>query len=117
MEDHDSTREVLSRILRRSGHEVHIARTGAEALVLGQTVEGLDAVISDIGLPDKSGLDLMRQLKAIQPTLPGIALSGYGMEKDLKEARAAGFAAHLVKPVALDQLRSFLEQVAEGKLG
>ncbi|MBN8422798.1 MAG: response regulator [Verrucomicrobia bacterium] len=116
VEDHDSTREVLSRILRRSGHEVHTARTGAEALILGQTVEGLDAVISDIGLPDKSGLDIMRQLRALQPDLPGIALSGYGMEKDLKEARAAGFAAHLVKPVALDQLRAFLEQVAEGSL-
>lgn len=117
VEDHDSTREVLARILRRSGHEVHTARTGAEALLLVETVEGLSAIISDIGLPDQSGLDLMRLIKAQQPDLPGIALSGYGMEKDLREARAAGFSAHLVKPVALDQLRALLSQVAAGSLG
>lgn len=117
VEDHDSTREVLARILRRSGHEVHTARTGAEAMVLAQTVEDLHAIISDIGLPDQSGLDLMRQIKSLHPGLPGIALSGYGMEKDLRDARMAGFSAHLVKPVSLDQLRALLGQVAAGSLG
>lgn len=116
VEDHDSTREVLARILRRSGHEVHTARTGAEAMHLAQCVEGLNAVISDIGLPDQSGLDLMRQLKAAHPHLIGIALSGYGMEQDLQDARTAGFSAHLVKPVPLDQLRALLGQVASGSV-
>ncbi len=111
VEDHESTREVLARILRRCGHEVHAAATGAEALLLAQTVEHLDAVISDIGLPDQSGLDLMRELKVRRPSLPGIALSGYGMEQDLKDARSAGFSGHLVKPVSLDQLRSLLAQL------
>ncbi len=115
VEDHDSTREVLARILRRSNHEVHTARDGAEALHLAATVPGVNLVISDIGLPDQSGFDLMRELKT-RHRLPGIALSGYGMEADLKNARAAGFAAHLVKPVSLDQLRVLLNQAATGKL-
>lgn len=112
VEDHDSTREVLARILRRSGHEVHTAGTGAEAMLVAQTVENLSAVISDIGLPDQSGLDLMCQLRAAHPDLPGIALSGYGMEQDVKNARDAGFYAHLVKPVSMDQLRSLLNELA-----
>ncbi len=116
VEDHESTREVLARILRRSGHEVHVARDGAEALRLAAEVENLHVVISDIGLPDQSGLDLMRQLKE-RHSLPGIALSGYGMEDDLKNARSAGFFAHLVKPIVLDQLRALLSQVAAGRVG
>jgi PAS domain S-box-containing protein len=116
VEDHESTREVLARILRRFGHEVHVARDGAEALRLAAEVENFSAVISDIGLPDQSGLDLMRQLKE-RHGLPGIALSGYGMEEDLKNARAAGFFAHLVKPIVLDQLRALLSQVASGEMG
>jgi len=116
VEDHDSSREVLARILRRSGHEVHAARNGAEALRLAEEVQNFNVVISDIGLPDQSGLDLMRHLQT-RYGFPGIALSGHGMEEDLKKARAAGFFAHLVKPVSLDQLRALLAQVADGKLG
>ncbi len=116
VEDHESTREVLARILRRSGHEVHAARDGAEALRFAAEVENFHVVISDIGLPDQSGFDLMRQLKE-RHGLPGIALSGYGMEDDLKNARSAGFFAHLVKPIVLDQLRALLSQVAAGKVG
>ena len=66
-------------------------------------------------LPDVSGLDLMRQLHDLHG-LPGIALSGHGMEEDLKNARAAGFFAHLVKPVTMDPLRALLSQVAGGKI-
>ncbi len=116
VEDHDSTREVLARILRRSGHDVHAARTAAEALRLTEEIAGFHVVISDIGLPDQSGLELMRQLRD-RHGLPGIALSGYGMEEDLKNARAAGFFAHLVKPLAIDQLHDLLSQLAAGKIG
>lgn len=115
VEDHDSTRDVLSRILRRSGHEVHVAGSGAEALDIVDSTGRFDVLISDIGLPDQSGFDLMRAVKAKQ-NLPGIALSGYGMEEDVKKAHDAGFNAHLVKPVNFDQLRGLLEQVAAGTL-
>jgi len=113
VEDHDSTRDVLSRILRRSGHEVHVAGSGAEALDIMDSAGRFDVLISDIGLPDQSGFELMRAVKAKQ-NIPGIALSGYGMEEDVKNARAAGFNAHLVKPINFDQLRSLLDQVSAG---
>ncbi|RYD82832.1 MAG: PAS domain-containing hybrid sensor histidine kinase/response regulator [Verrucomicrobiaceae bacterium] len=115
VEDHESTREVLTRILRRSGYKVDAAGSGGEALTLAASAAPFDAVVSDLGLPDQSGFDLMRTLKA-KYNLPGIALSGYGMEEDLRKAKAAGFCAHLVKPVPYDQLCVLLEQIATGVL-
>lgn len=115
VEDHESTRDVLARLLRRSGHEVSAAGTGEEALRIAETGGPFDVVISDIGLPDQSGFELMRHLKSRHQLL-GIALSGYGMEEDVRKAKAAGFSAHLVKPVPLDQLSALLEKVASGSL-
>jgi CheY-like chemotaxis protein len=112
VEDHDSTREVLIRILRRAGHQVHGAVNGAEALELLRTAGPFDALISDLGLPDRSGFDLLREIHSTHPTLPAIALSGYGMDEDVKRAKDAGFTAHLVKPVPFDQLRALLDQIA-----
>jgi two-component system CheB/CheR fusion protein len=114
VEDHDSTREVLARILQRSGHRVHGAGTGAEALDLLKSAGPFDAVISDLGLPDRNGFELLAQIHAVQPELPAIALSGYGMDEDVKRAKQAGFIAHLVKPVPFDQLRVLLDHVASG---
>ena len=59
-----------------------------------------DLLISDLGLPDGSGHDLMRELRSRGHTFPGIALSGYGQEEDILRSREAGFAAHLTKPVS-----------------
>ena len=67
-------------------------------------------LISDIGLPDGSGLDLIRQLRAKAP-VKGIAVSGFGMEEDLSSSRRAGFSEHLVKPVDLMQLESTIRRV------
>lgn len=116
VEDHDSTREVLARILRRAGHDVQTAASASEAMALIRGPDGFDALISDLGLPDQSGFDLLQQIRADHQRLPAIALSGYGMEEDVKRAHDAGFNAHLVKPVPFDQLRALLEQVAAGNL-
>lgn len=115
VEDHDTTREVLAQILRRAGHEVHAASCGSEALELAGSVGPLDVMISDLGLPDQSGFDLMRAIKA-RHGLPGIALSGYGMDEDVRKSKDAGFKAHLVKPVSLEQLRVNLQLIVEGKI-
>ena len=68
-------------------------------------------MISDLGLPDGSGLDLMREIQRQRP-VPGIALSGYGMEDDLRQTKEAGFFAHLVKPVNFEQLQQLLAQLS-----
>src|SRR4030095_68321 len=74
-----------------------------------------DLLISDIGLPDRSGYELMEELRA-QNGLPGIALSGFGMENDITRARAAGFSEHLTKPINLEghehSIRALIEPVA-----
>ena len=109
VEDHAATRAVLTRLLTRDGHHITTATTMREALN-AFAAERFDAVISDLGLPDGSGLDLMREIQRQRP-VPGIALSGYGMEEDLRQTKEAGFFAHMVKPVNLDQVRHLLDQI------
>lgn len=109
VDDHEPTRTVLSRLLTRSGHHVSATASIQEARE-AFAAELFDVVISDLGLPDGSGLDLMRELKQQRP-IAGIALSGYGMEDDLRQTRDAGFFAHLVKPVNIEQLRQLLLQI------
>lgn len=103
VEDHPNTLQTLARLLKLDGHQVVTAST--VALALAEAAAGtFDLVISDIGLPDGTGIELMEKLSA-QYGLRGIALSGYGMEEDLARSRAAGFVAHLIKPVAMAELR------------
>jgi CheY-like chemotaxis protein len=66
-----------------------------------------DLVVSDLGLPDGNGTELMEKLRGTYG-LKGIALSGYGMEEDINRSSAAGFIAHLIKPVAIAELRRVL---------
>jgi len=114
VEDHEPTLAVLTRLLRSQGHDVMTASTVKDALTLasGHT---FDFVISDLGLPDGSGIDLMMQLSN-HYGLRGIALTGYGMAEDLAKTERAGFLAHLVKPINFDQLHRVLEraQLATG---
>jgi CheY-like chemotaxis protein len=66
-------------------------------------------VVCDLGLPDGLGYDLMREFKK-EFSLPGIALSGYGMESDIQQSFEAGFSAHLTKPVELATLEEAIER-------
>ena len=102
VEDHEDTLRIMIRLLTRMGCAVQSAATASEAIELAKN-NHFDLVICDIGLPDLSGLDLMRQLKA-NHGLRGIALSGYGMEEDLDRSKDAGFEAHLTKPINLQTL-------------
>jgi len=108
VEDHEDTRTTLERLLRKNKHEVKAAATAREALKLAAE-NNFDLVISDIGLPDQSGLELMEQLRD-QFGLKGIGLSGYGMETDIAKGRSAGFVRHLTKPIRFDRLS---EAIAE----
>jgi DNA-binding response OmpR family regulator len=108
VEDHEDSAETLALILSMKGYQVTVARTVAEAARLAS---GCDLVISDISLPDGTGLDLMRQLQR-EPALPAIAMSGYGTELDRRRSRDAGFAEHLTKPVNIDQLLATLRRIA-----
>ena len=114
VEDHVPTREVLVQLLKRAGYLVISAGSVDEGLKVSVGQE-LDAIVSDLGLPDGTGLDLMRKLQELRPGLPGIAVSGYGTEADLQRSREVGFARHLVKPVDFDELRQALEDLKAGE--
>ena len=116
VEDHGATAQVMQKLLSRSGHAVAAAGSVREALALADR-EPFDLVISDLGLPDGSGHDLMRELRTRRPAVRGIALSGYGMADDLRRSGEAGFAAHVTKPTDLDRLQATIERVMSGKPG
>ena len=103
VDDHAATRLTLQHLLRQRHFDVTTAESAAVAERLVQTQE-FDLVVSDVGLPDRSGYELMASLRSTKPDLPGIALSGYGMEDDLARSRAAGFFLHLIKPVTIGML-------------
>ena len=110
-EDHPDTAKVTARLLRREGHEVTVAGGLAEALAAADR-DTFELVISDIGLGDGNGCDLMARLRD-QHGLCGIAVSGYATDADVRRSRAAGFFAHLVKPVSLETLCEQINSVAE----
>jgi CheY-like chemotaxis protein len=108
VEDHDDTRRSMARLLSAK-HRVRDASSIAGALKVAAE-EHFDLVISDVGLPDGSGLDLMRRLRE-QHGIQGICLSGFGMEDDIASSAAAGFSRHLTKPVDLRQLELVIESL------
>jgi two-component system CheB/CheR fusion protein len=106
VEDHEPTRSALTRLLMDRHYKIATAGSIAEAREI-TAKEKFDFVISDIGLPDGSGNDLMLELRE-RHGLKGIALTGYGMEDDIKRNLAAGFVAHLTKPVHIQSLEKVL---------
>jgi signal transduction histidine kinase/CheY-like chemotaxis protein len=115
VEDHPDTAAVMARLLRNLGHEVTTSQSVAGSLKLAEE-QPFDLVISDLGLPDGSGLQLMRQLQE-KYGLQGLAISGYGMEEDLAQTKQAGFFAHLTKPVNFQQVQALLNQFVSNKAG
>jgi CheY-like chemotaxis protein len=77
-------------------------------------LNNIDMIISDIGLPDGSGLQLMREVVARRGPVPSIALTGYGMEEDIRRSREAGFTAHMTKPIDFAKLDGTIRHVALG---
>ncbi|MDQ6685746.1 MAG: response regulator [Pseudomonadota bacterium] len=112
VENHEDTRFLLCLLLEQSGHVVESASSMREALVLLSRSEH-DVLISDVGLPDGSGWELMKRLEAELPKrIYAIAMSGFGMASDRDTSRAAGFRHHLVKPVDPSDLERLLEEAA-----
>jgi CheY-like chemotaxis protein len=106
VEDHADSAEAIRLGLTSAGYRVVVADSVRAALA--HAGEKFDVVVSDLGLPDGSGLDVMRGLLARGPVV-GIALSGFGAESDVQSTREAGFQRHLVKPVDLSQLVEAIE--------
>jgi signal transduction histidine kinase/HAMP domain-containing protein/CheY-like chemotaxis protein len=110
VEDHEDTKRSLTNLLRRRGYHVQSAGDLQSALDLSAKEE-FDVLISDLGLPDGSGIDLMRVLNSQRPVF-GIALTGFGMEDDIRKSYEVGFKHHLVKPIDLNKLDSLIQESA-----
>lgn len=108
VDDHHDTCAALEKLLARRGHLVavtHDVRSAMEAAVRNK----FDLLISDIALPDGTGMDLMMRLRAISK-VPGIAISGFGNNGDIERSLQAGFSEHLIKPIKLDNLEAAIER-------
>ena len=111
VEDHDDTREVLARLLRRRGYDVEPARNAQEARDVSSE-KNFDVLISDLGLPDATGCELITELQA-KYGVTGIAMSGFGSDADLAQSKEAGFLRHLVKPIDAKALDAAIQELAK----
>jgi CheY-like chemotaxis protein len=109
VEDNADTLNYLTKVLRTRGHEVRPAPDLSTALEVAER-STFDVLVSDIELPDGSGLELMWQLKS-RGHVAGIAVSGFGSPEDVEMSRAAGFADHLTKPVDFRQLEATIQRL------
>ena len=108
VEDHADAREALQALLELEGYEVVTAAEGLAALEIARAKHP-DIALIDIGLPGLDGYEVARRLRAAEGSRPIlVALTGYSQPQDLRDAEAAGFNAHLVKPVDADDLTRVL---------
>jgi signal transduction histidine kinase/CheY-like chemotaxis protein len=111
VDDHQDTCTGMKMMLERRGYEITVAYS-AEQAVQKTHNQDFDLLISDIGLPDRSGYELMRELRESKG-MPGIALTGFGSEHDISKARAAGFAEHLTKPINFERLQEAIQNLLD----
>ena len=111
VENHADTRELLTSLLEGLGHTVVVAESMGKALRAAPRSK-CDVLISDIGLPDGDGWELLGRLNLPRP-MYAIAMSGYGMTSDRTRSKAAGYRHHLVKPMGIVQLEDILREVAQ----
>ena len=109
VEDHGDTRHTLSRLLTHFGHQISVAENTQSALEI-MASQKFDVVLSDIGLPDGSGYEVVSQAKRKHP-VKAVAITGFGTDEDVRRGKEAGFDFHLVKPIDFHELRNVLEQV------
>jgi CheY-like chemotaxis protein len=110
VENHQDTLDAIKMFLEAQGHTVETAPDMKSGLKLATQVT-FDVLISDIGLPDGDGWELMKQLREKMPGVKAIAMSGYGMRADMEKSKAAGYAAHIVKPFGPMELDAALKKV------
>ncbi len=111
VEDHRDTARILAKLLTSSGHHVQIAPCVSDAIATAAT-NTFDVLLTDIGLPDGSGFDVLREIR-LQPhhtAIPAIALTGYGAEQDHARTAESGFCEHLTKPISFEILNETIHR-------
>ena len=112
VDDHSDTVMLLSKLLQKAGCDVTTATRFADAMnLMGR--RKFDLLISDIGLTDGNGIDLMRRARQHQP-IKGIALSGFDSPDERQQCEEAGFSEQLVKPVDMPKLLQAIQRTLNG---
>jgi DNA-binding response OmpR family regulator len=111
VDDHVDTCMGMKLMLERRGYDISVAHSADQAVEKARQ-EDFDLLISDIGLPDRTGYELMSELRQSKG-LAGIALSGFGTEADVNKAQDAGFAEHLTKPINFERLEEAIRRLLE----
>lgn len=109
VEDNEDTRFLLQHLLEQSGYDVRAAGCMHEALAEWKAFGG-EVLVSDVGLPDGSGRELVRRLHESGEHPYAIAMSGYGTPRDVAASLDSGFRHHLVKPVEMGALEHLIGQ-------
>jgi PAS domain S-box-containing protein len=109
VDDNNDAADSMAALLEIEGHQVKAVYT-AEAALAEVDLLKPDLILLDIGLPRISGYEVVQRIKAAHPSIHVVALSGYGRPEDKQRAAAAGFDAHVVKPVAFDVLRQIMNR-------
>jgi PAS domain S-box-containing protein len=111
VEDHADTAEVMAHLMSSLGHEVTVATCVADALAATERA-AFDLIVSDVGLPDGTGIEFIAALRKRGTQVPAVALTGYGTDDDIRRCLEAGFTAHLTKPVNFSQLEEQIRRAA-----
>ena len=114
VDDNQDGADSLSMLLRFIGNDTRVVHDGVKALEAAEQFKP-DAILLDIGLPGMSGYDVARRIRE-QPwgkRMALVAITGWGQEEDRKESRDAGFDAHMVKPVAPQELAHLLARLTQ----
>jgi DNA-binding response OmpR family regulator len=109
VEDHPDTNLSLQWLLRREGYDVLSATNVKQGLEMAEA-NAIDLLISDIGLPDGTGWEMMQSIRESKP-MKAIALSGFGTEDDKRRSKEAGFLEHLTKPYNIPELKTTVEKL------
>ena len=113
VDDHEDTNRSLVLLLGRRGYKVRAATSLHDAQELAEREE-FDVLVCDMSLPDGNGLELLGRLRQRPPVHGGIVLSGYNDDEDLERSQAAGYKAHLAKPVDVSKLDETIRRIVRG---
>jgi signal transduction histidine kinase/ActR/RegA family two-component response regulator len=111
IEDNADARESLRMVLENAGHELYEAADGESGVERALALRPQLALV-DIGLPGIDGFEVATRIRAADPSIRLVALTGYGRDDDVAASRAAGFDAHVIKPVNMQQLSALIEDLA-----
>jgi signal transduction histidine kinase len=110
VDDNHDAAEAIGALMSAVGFITHVCHDGFAALEIAPTLDPGLALL-DLGLPRMDGYELARRLRAIQPTLRIVAVTGFGQPSDRVRSQEAGFDKHVIKPVTLEMLRQLVEQL------